>query len=311
MKKVVFFLGKGGVGKTTLSAAAAWRLNAKGKRVLILSLDPAHNLGDVFHRTLTNEGSEIRPGLEAREIDLGHWTAKYLETCRNEIKATYNYTSALNMDSYVDILKHSPGIEEYAVLWAIEDVYRKEKDSRDFIIFDTPPTALTLRFLAMPFLSQLWVRELAAMREKILGKRQTILKVNPEARIIRGVSDKKDDRVYGKLAALRGRLEALGSLLSRESRFTVIVNPDELSLTEAERIRRELEKIEIGIDCFCVNKAPGGSGEFKTKESFGSFPVFSAALLSEGLGSAEDLGRIDIAELLQHLFYAEREDTTT
>ena len=293
MKKLAFFLGKGGVGKTTLSSTVAYQMSLQGRKVLIVSLDPAHNLGDVFGKTLSNDKTSLCRGLDGIEIDLAAWVARYLNESRDEIRSTYKYNVTINLDSYMNILKYSPGTEEYAVLWAIEHTYREFKDKYDLIIFDTPPTALTLRFLAMPSISLLWVRELSGMREKILSKRQTVMKLNPDAGIIRGSSDKNEDKIYSKLTGISSRLKGLHRLFTEESYLAVVVNPDNLSVAEALRIRNELEKLEVIINSVCLNKAPDEGGcEEKVQSSFRKFPVFTSFLLPGGLHTMEDLGRI-------------------
>jgi arsenite-transporting ATPase len=302
MRKVAFFLGKGGVGKTTVSSTVAYQMSLRGFKTLIVSLDPAHNLGDVFHVTLKNDLTPLGKNLDGIEIDLAAWVARYLKESRDEIKATYHYNSTVNVDSYINILKYTPGTEEYAVLWAIEHTYKTYAEGYDIIVFDTPPTALTLKFIAMPSISMLWVKELAGMREKILAKRQTVLSLNPEASVIHGASDKKDDTVYMKLATIRDRLSRLHDLISKESYLTVIINPDTLSLAEALRIRHELDKLDVKIDSVCLNKAPDeGECDEKVKDGFRTFPIFTSMFLEGGLLSSEDLGRIDVDPLIDHI----------
>ena len=122
MQSNAFFLGKGGVGKTTLSAAFSLSLARSGKKVLIASLDPAHNLGDVYRTELKDTPVTVEPNLDALEVDLAAWVDKYLDESRRELKTTYSYAGTLNLDSFFDIMKYSPGTEEYAVLWAIEHI---------------------------------------------------------------------------------------------------------------------------------------------------------------------------------------------
>jgi arsenite-transporting ATPase len=233
------------------------------------------------------------------EVDLQEWISRYLKESRDEILATYRYNTTINLDSYINIMKYTPGTEEYAVLWAIEHVVKEFGNDYDRIIFDTPPTALTLRFLAMPTISMLWVKELLEMREKILRKRQTILALNPEAHVIRGATHKEEDRIYGKLSGIQRRLSWLHGLFKNDSYLTVIINPDTLSLAEAVRIRHELEKLDVHIDSVCFNKAPsdGGCGE-EVKKSFHRFPIFTSVYVPSGLKTVEDLLQVEIPELV-------------
>jgi arsenite-transporting ATPase len=299
---MAFFLGKGGVGKTTLSSAAAYALARQGRRVLIASLDPAHNLGDVFEARLGNEPSRLAERLDGLEVDIPAWVARYLEQSRIEIKATYAYNMSLNLDGILDVLKYAPGTEEYAVLWAIEHLYQAYADAYDLLILDTPPTALTLRFLAMPSVSMLWVRELTKMRERILQKRTTLLKINPDATVLKGATDKKEDRVYGKLSSIQERLRRLHDLFSRESYLTVVLNPDELSLAESLRIREELNRLGLTLESVCLNKAaPAAALPDNLSERFRDFPIFSSHHRLEGVHGLEGLGQVDVSGLTGHL----------
>jgi len=293
-----FFLGKGGVGKTTVSAAFALSLARTGKRVLIASLDPAHNLGDVYRVRLGDKPKTVEPGLDALEVDLAAWVEKYLEDSRLELKATYAYAGTLNLDSFFDIMKYSPGTEEYAVLWAIEHIHCTLSPDYDVIVFDTPPTALSLRFLAMPAISNLWIAELSKLRERILDRRQTITKLNPESPVASSCVDKADDKVYGRLGAIRQRLAGLSALFSKESYVAVVLNPDQLSVSEGLRIKEELDRIDIPLSGLCVNKQGVSAAPWKLDTRLAGHPRFDFDFRSGGLHDREDLLTIDTRSLV-------------
>ena len=306
MKKAAFFMGKGGVGKTTISSTVAYQLSQEGLKVLIVSLDPAHNLGDVFGKKLGNEIIPLEAKLDGMEVDLAVWVDRYLKQSRDEVRSNYMYHNAINLDTFVNLIKYSPGTEEYAVLWAIEHCYKSYAAIYDLIIFDTPPTALTLRFLAMPSITSLWIKELSNMRELILKKRQTILSLNPEASILKnpnspgseasvqGATDKNDDQIYMKLSRIADRLSELQRLFSEESYLSVVVNPDTLSVAEALRIRQELNNLNVHINSICLNKMAADSLKGDVEQNFQGFPVFTSQLIAGGIKTAADLGRIDI-----------------
>ena len=170
--KILFFTGKGGVGKSTMSAASAWQLSQK-HRVLIVSLDPAHNLGDVFGVVLNHKKRRFTDSLYLKEVNLKKLSREYLQREISVFTDTYRYLQTINLDSYFSVLKYSPGIEEYALLTSIEETVRSERDF-DYIVFDTPPTGLTLRFFALPWVTITWVDRLIEIRRDILEKRHTI-----------------------------------------------------------------------------------------------------------------------------------------
>ena len=300
MHHTAFFLGKGGVGKTTLSSAFALALARTGKKVLIASLDPAHNLGDALKTTLSGEPRIVEPNLEALEVDLAQWVDKYLDESRAQLKATYSYNLTLNLDSFFSILKYSPGTEEYAMLWAIEDIHCRLAPTYDFVVFDTPPTALSLRFLSLPAISGLWVAELTKLREKILQRRQTITRLNPESPVAASCVDKSDDKVYGKLGSIRARLSMLNTLFSKQSFLSVIVNPDELSVREALRIKEELTRLGIPLSAVCVNKQGVSDAAWEQTPELKNLPQFIYNFSRDGIITRDDLTAIGAEPLIRY-----------
>ncbi len=305
MKTNAFFLGKGGVGKTTTSAAFALALARSGKRVLIASLDPAHNLADVLGTKLGGDPAKVEDNLFAMEVDLAAWVQTYLQESRDELAKTYSYNLSLNLDSFFDIMKYSPGTEEYAVLWAIEHIRCNLSGDFDIVVYDTPPTALSMRFLAMPAISNLWVTELTKLRAKILEKRSSITRINPNSPVASSCVDKDDDLVYGKLGSIKRRLAGLSHLFSHESYVAVVLNPDQLSVAEAIRIKEELVRIDIPLSGLCLNKRGISRAAWAIDPRLASSPLFEMDFLPEGLKDRDDLSRIPTADLIADFLAAD------
>ena len=144
---IYFFVGKGGTGKSTCSAVFSFQQSLKRKKILINSIDPAHNLSEIFEKKLSNKRSKVRDKLFAQETDLNIWKKKYLKSIEDEMVAIYKHQTAFNLNKYFKTLKYSPGLEEYTTLLAIEDTLKKNRNM-DTIIFDTPPTALFLNLIS-------------------------------------------------------------------------------------------------------------------------------------------------------------------
>jgi arsenite-transporting ATPase len=257
--KIIFYTGKGGVGKSTMAAATAWQLSQK-HRVLITSLDPAHNLGDIFCTTLKDKKTKFSENLYLSEVDLQKRSREYLEREIDVLTRTYSYLQALNLDNYFNVLKYSPGIEEYALLTGIEETIRNEKEF-DYVIFDTPPTGLTLRFLALPRVTITWLDRLIQIRRKILEKRYTIQKVRgipkekDKNREIKLAFDERDDQVLNRLKSMYENYEALTRTLSGEDCTVVLVfNPDILALRESERLIEGLRDLNLPLRVLINNK---------------------------------------------------------
>lgn len=302
MKKLAFFLGKGGVGKTTISSTTAFQLSQQGYRTLICSLDPAHNVGDIFQTKLTNSITPIANQLDGIEVDLETWVRTYLEESKREIQTAYRYNAVIDVSRYLDIMKYAPGTEEYAVLWAIEHIYTTWKSVYDIIIFDTPPTALALRFLAMPALSSMWIKELSSLRKTLLEKRNTLLKLNPEANVLGGQVKKEDDPIYQKLGSIQQRLNHLQKLFAAESYINIVLNPDELSFSESLRIRTELEKLGVPIASLSYNKYfCRDEREVRVKKTFKGMPIFTLPCLDGNSIERDDLVKFDVSQLIEHI----------
>lgn len=297
-----FFLGKGGAGKTTLSAALAVSLARAGRRVLAVSLDPAHNLGDLLGVRLGEEPAPVETRLEALEVDLGAWVERHLAASREELKANYAYASALNVDSLFDLLRFSPGTEEHAVLLALEHVDRVLAPAYDAVVWDTPPTALSLRFLAMPSLSARWVAELRGLRERILGRRQAIARVNPKSAAAAGAVAPADDPVHGRLGAMRERFERLQDLFARRSLLSVVLNPDLLSVAEAARIAEAVARLGIPLDAVCLNRRDGAGFPVSLEPPLANLPRIETGYLAGPPRSRDDLLHLDLAPLAARLF---------
>ena len=253
--KILFFTGKGGVGKSTMAAAAAWQLSRRA-RVLIVSLDPAHNLGDIFDVTVGNGKKRFAETLFLSEVNLQKLSREYLEQETRVLSNTYSYLKTLNLDTYFSVLKYSPGIEEYALLTSIEKTIRDETEF-DYIIFDTPPTGLTLRFLALPKVTITWIDRLTQIRRQILEKRYTIHRIRGTLSSEETILDYKeaDDDILKRLKKLNQNYHALDEALRGDACHVVLVfNPDILSLRESQRLVEGLRELGLPLRLLINNK---------------------------------------------------------
>ncbi|NJE07371.1 ArsA family ATPase [Thermococcus sp. M39] len=259
--RVIFVIGKGGVGKTTTSASLAVALAKKGYKTLIVSLDPAHNLGDVFMVKLSDKPRELMENLYASELDMEKLIKAYLKHLERNLKHMYRYLTVINLEKYFEVLSFSPGIEEYATLEAIREILL-EGDKWDVIIFDTPPTGLTLRVLALPRISLIWTEKLIDIRRKILERRRTIEKIQGERKfVIEGAeyklpSDEEEDPVMKELKKYKEEIEFVHSIITNPSKTSVVavMNPEMLPLYETERAYESLKKFKVPFNLIVINK---------------------------------------------------------
>ncbi len=249
-----FFIGKGGVGKSTTSALTALCLSGAGCKTLLVSMDPAHNQRDLFETRFSERPTPVTPTLSVKEVDTEFWIARYLKETRQAIQRAYIYESAFNLQKHFKVIQFSPGLEEYALLLAFEDVLRRGAD-RDAIIFDMAPTALSLRFFSLPEVSLVWLRELLSLRELICRKKAII------STIRLGACQLEQDRVKTKLEALSERHSRLQACFAGDrTHVHLVMNADRLSLSEALRIRKRLADLSMAVDRVVVNKVTPDDG---------------------------------------------------
>jgi arsenite-transporting ATPase len=275
--QLLFFIGKGGVGKSTSSALTSVYLAAKPYKTLLVSMDPAHNQCDIFEQDFSEKPKKVSETLMVKEVNSDFWIEKYLKDTTNQIKETYRYESAFNLQNYFNVLQFSPGLEEYALLLAFQDILQKYGD-QDYIVFDMAPTALTLRFFSLPFITLIWLEELLTLRSQIYKKKEIISKIKIAGRVI------EQDRVKAKLETLIGNYENLQQqFLSDTTRVNLVMNNDKLSFSEAFRIRQKLSDISIHIDRIVINKLAQGESTDEIEKEFKGQKIGKLRLAPAGL----------------------------
>src|SRR3989442_2685548 len=115
-RQVLFFGGKGGVGKTTCSSAFALEASRRGRRVLLVSTDPAHSTSDIFERRIGPEAREIAPRLSAIEIDAEREAARYVGEVRRDIERMFSPAVIRHAHRQIEMAAASPGLSEVALL---------------------------------------------------------------------------------------------------------------------------------------------------------------------------------------------------
>jgi arsenite-transporting ATPase len=276
--QLYFFIGKGGVGKSTTSAVTAISLANRGQDTLLVSMDPAHNQCDIFEQDFSEKPFQIAERLAVKEVDTDYWIAKYLRETQAHIKRTYAYESAFNLQKYFKVLQFSPGLEEYALLLAFENILQVS-DDKDVIIFDMAPTALTLRFFSLPFITLIWLEELLKLRKQIYEKKEIISKIKF------GKKEIEQDKVKAKLEGMILNFGLLRECFrSDATRIHLVMNTDKLSLSEALRIKQKLTDVAIHIDSVIVNKSQGNQIPAEVTREFSRqktilFPLSSRKLL--------------------------------
>ena len=236
--KVSFFLGKGGVGKTTLSLLYA--IENKDKKLALVSLDKAHNLKDA----LIHFSDEDLKYVFIEEVDIEKEIENYLEEKRREIESKFYFFSIYNLDLFFKNLKHAPGIEEEIYLHIIKKKMREYKNC-DIIYFDMPPTALSLRILSLPNINLGFIKFLKDIRKKIFERKKVLCQL-------------KEDKVLKRLEKLEIFYLSLDKLI-KSSNINIVLNLDPLSFRETNLILKKLKEFNFDFNLIylIINKVKG------------------------------------------------------
>lgn len=249
--RIIFFAGKGGVGKTSVAAATGIKLAAMGHRTVIMSLDVAHSLSDIFdleNRLLDqNRGKpiEVSKHLWIQELDIQeeiekNWgdIYKYLATLLN--------TTGLD-EILAEELAILPGMEEVSLLLHINRYVQKKQF--DVIILDCAPTGESLRFISIPTTLEWYIK-------KIFKMERTIVKyVRPVAKRIYDVP-LPDDDYFNAIQKLFERLRGVDEILVDPQITTVrlISNPEKIVLKETQRAFMYFCLYKMNIDGIIMNR---------------------------------------------------------
>jgi arsenite-transporting ATPase len=239
-KRVLFFGGKGGVGKTTCASAMAVAASQNGKRVLLVSTDPAHSTSDMFERAIGPEPVQLLPNLHGLEIDGAFESRRYVAGVKEHIKDLFGPNILKEAHRQIDLAASMPGAEEMALFDRIGALIRGEDDRFDLIIFDTAPTGHTLRLIRMPELMEAWIRALSRSRRAMLGIEQ---------------DDKTDPVMISLTARLEHLREFRARLLSpRVSAFVLVLIAERLPIEETARAIEQLDDAGVAVGGLVVNR---------------------------------------------------------
>jgi arsenite-transporting ATPase len=239
--RLLLFGGKGGVGKTTCAAACALRLADAGKRVLLLSTDPAHSLGDALDVPLSDEARRVAERLTARELDADRAFAARRDQYRQSVDELFDalrggarFDATFDRVVVQDLIELAPpGIDELFALFAVSDALRS---AFDVVVVDTAPTGHTLRLLELP--------------EKALGWIHALLEILLKYRRVIGLGD-----LARTLTTTARELRDLQALLCDPERslFIPVTRAAELPRKETERLLAALRRARIAAGPVLVN----------------------------------------------------------
>lgn len=260
-RRVIFFGGKGGVGKTTCSSAFALAASERGKRVLLVSTDPAHSTADIFQQSIGAEPRQLSARLWAIEVDPERESTRYIDQVKRDMEKMFSPAVVERARKQIDLAAASPGLAEVALLDRMIDLIVSDDSPRsrwDLIVFDTAPTGHTLQLLRMPEAMTAWIQTLVKHRRALLD----IDHPSPEQREAAAGADpviSALDRRHRRLVELRSHASDRG-----RTSFVLVTIPERLAIDETARAADALRETALDVGALVVNRVlPDGlSGSF-------------------------------------------------
>ncbi len=252
-RRVLFFGGKGGVGKTTVASAFALVSADRGDRTLLVSTDPAHSTSDIFEHKLAGEPKAVVDNLWAMEIDPEREVDTYIADVKARIADTTPPRLAGEVERQIDIARVSPGAEESALFDRFARILDEDGSNYERIVFDTAPTGHTLRLLSLPETMTAWITGLISHRKKVnvLGRMWRNV-----AGAAAGSHHDQDDPVLQALDQRKQRFEKARQLVTDRDRtaFAFVVIPERLPILETAKAVGALDKYRIPVGGVFVNR---------------------------------------------------------
>lgn len=331
-RAVLFVGGKGGVGKTAVASALGLSRARAGRPTLVVSTDPAHNLGHLWQRQVGDSPVELAPHLRGLEIDPSRTTEEHLRAVRATLRRLMADHLQGEVDKHLDLARDAPGTHEAAVLERIAEVV-EQRHPDELVIFDTAPSGHTTRLIALPELMQAWTEGLlrrqdrsarfgAALRglegadydaAEVVGSRRLHepgTSIGPRRTQDRRA--RRDAEIREVLDRRQHRFRHLREVLTDHSStaFVIVAAAERLPVLESVELHEQLTRSGMAVAALVINKrSPADAGDLlasrrlveeeyvaQLARSLPHLPTVQVPLLAD-----EVLGEPGLEQLLAHL----------
>jgi arsenite/tail-anchored protein-transporting ATPase len=248
-RRYIMFGGKGGLGKTTFSAATAYWLAKQGKKVLVFSVDPQASLTDIFQKDIFGKGPvKIMENLWAQEIDADSHIKAYQDEIRKKIRDMYGLEKVPEeIESYIQAASAEPAMEESAIFDAVVDVV-VQKDY-DYYIYDLVPLGHALYYLSMAKVYDEWINKVTKLREDMREYEEMVSRLKRE-------KETEQDAILNELIYIKGRINASSKILTDKEKtaFFFVVTPEDMIIVDTEKAAKLFAQFDVPIGGYVVNR---------------------------------------------------------
>jgi arsenite-transporting ATPase len=248
-RRYIMFGGKGGLGKTTFSAATGYWLAKQGKRVLVFSVDPQASLSDIFQQDIYGKGAvEIMPNLYAQEIDADQHIKEYQEEIRQKILDMYGLDKIPDeIESYIQAAAAEPAMEESAIFDQVVDIVVAEEF--DYYIYDLVPLGHALYYLSMASVYDQWISKITKLREEMREYEQMAARIQRQ-------KEMPEDQILAELQYIKHRISTSSSILTdrEKTAFFFVLVPEEMILIDTMNASELFKKYDVPISGYITNR---------------------------------------------------------
>ena len=249
--RILLFSGKGGVGKTSIAAATGLHLSRLGYSTLVMSVDPAHSLGDAFDleaslfQEKTNEPYQIDSNLAIQEVNIQKEIKRHWREISTYVVSVLRTTGISDVEA--EELAILPGMEELSAMMYVNQFRREGR--YQVIVLDCAPTAESMRFVSMPTTLEWYMKHIFPFQRGLLKA------VRPVANRISPV-ELPTDNYFANIQHLFARLEGIAELLedARTTSVRLVTNPEKMVLRETQRAFVYFSLHGLTVDGVIVNR---------------------------------------------------------
>src|SRR6266511_2786720 len=248
-RRYIMFGGKGGLGKTTFSAATAYWLAQQGKKVLVFSVDPQASASDIFQKDIFGKGPvQIMENLWAQEIDADQHIKAYQNEIRQKILDMYGFDEVPEeIEQYIQAASAEPAMEESAIFDAVVDIV--VQSDYDYYIYDLVPLGHALYYLSMAKVYDEWINKITKLRQEMAEYEQV-------ANVMKRQKASEEDQILQELQYIKGRINASSSILTdrEKTAFFFVVVPGEMIILDTKKAAELFARFNVPIAGYVVNR---------------------------------------------------------